>query len=85
MTVKKNDTIYFTTEQLIEALKKFPSDMPVLVSGYESGYENFFEPFSKKVKHVPENPYYDGEFQDSEEENGKVIEAVVLQRVVRDD
>ena len=77
-----NKKIYkFTAGELIEVLKQYPEDMPVIVSGYENGYENFYQPFVGKVKHLPENHYYDGEFQI--DENG--TEVLVLQREVRDD
>jgi hypothetical protein len=55
--------------------------MPVVVSGYENGYENFYHPFVKKVKHLPENPYWDGQFQ--LDENG--TEVLLLEREVRND
>jgi len=59
-----NKNIYhFTVGQLTEILQQYPEDMPVVVSGYENGYENFYHPFVKKVKQLPENPYYDGQFQ----------------------
>jgi len=54
------------------------------VSGYESGYENFFQPYITKLKHEPENFCYDGEFQSAEDGDKEVFEAVVLQRVERD-
>jgi hypothetical protein len=40
-------------------LKSLPQDLPVLTSGYESGFENFCPPRIIKVKHEPENMYYD--------------------------
>jgi hypothetical protein len=40
-----------------------PPDLPVLVSGYENGYENFYPPKVTKLKHEPDNMYYDGQFQ----------------------
>ena len=55
--------------------------MPVIVSGYESGYENFYHPIVQKVNHIPENMYWDGEFQI--DENG--IEVLILEREVRYD
>ena len=71
----------FTVGELIEILKQYPEDMPVLVSGYENGYENFFQPFVKKVMHLPENSYYDGQFQ--LDENG--TEVLLLEREERYD
>ena len=55
--------------------------MPVIVSGYESGYENFYHPIVHKVKHLPENSYWDGEFQI--DENG--TDVLILEREERND
>lgn len=75
-------TIYnFTVGELIEILKQYPENMPVVVSGYENGYENFHHPFVKKVVHQPENTYYDGQFQ--LDENG--TEVLLFERVERYD
>ncbi len=75
------DTYNFTVGELIKILQQYPKDMPVVVSGYENGYENFYHPLVKKVKHIPENPYYDGEFQ--LDDNG--TEVLLLEREVRND
>ncbi len=75
------NTYNFTVGELIKILKQYPEDMPVIVSGYENGYENFYQPYVKKVKHLPENPYYDGQFK--LDENG--AEALLFQREERDD
>ncbi|MGM0566953.1 MAG: hypothetical protein ACQESX_09380 [Bacteroidota bacterium] len=77
-----NKKIYnHTAGELIKILQQYPKDMPVLVSGYENGYENFFHPFVKKVKHLPENPYWDGQFQI--DESGE--EVLILEREMRYD
>jgi hypothetical protein len=77
-----NKDIYnFTVGELIKILQQYPEDMPVVVSGYENGYENFYHPIVKKVKHRPENPYWDGQFQ--LDDNGK--EVLLLEREVRND
>jgi hypothetical protein len=77
-----NKNIYnFTAGELIKILQQYPKDMPVVVSGYENGYENFYQPYVKKVKHLPENPYYDGQFQ--LDDNG--TEVLLLEREERDD
>ncbi|MFW5851978.1 MAG: hypothetical protein ACOCWB_07130, partial [Bacteroidota bacterium] len=65
------NTYNFTAGELIKILQQYPQDMPVLVSGYENGYENFYHPFVIKVKHLPENPYWDGQFQP--DENGTEV------------
>jgi hypothetical protein len=79
---QKNSKIFsYTVGELKEILTQYPDNMPVIVSGYENGYENFRQPSVKKVKHLPENPYYDGGFQP--DDHG--MEALVLDREVRHD
>ena len=75
-----NKKIYnFTTGELIKILQQYPEDMPVVVSGYENGYENFFHPYVKMVKHLPENPFWDGQFQI--DESGEDV--LILEREAR--
>jgi hypothetical protein len=76
---------HFTVGELIEVLKTLPENLPVIVSGYESGYENFFHPYVCEMKHEPENPYYEGEFQKAEKKDKVTFDAVVLQRIERSD
>ena len=78
---EKSKIYNYTVGELIEILKSYPDDMPVLVSGYENGYENFYHPSVQKVGHLPENKYWDGEFQI--DENG--IDALILEREERHD
>ncbi len=74
-----------TVAELIKALQQFPPDMRVVVSGYEEGYENMLTPKIEKLEQNPENPYWEGEFQEQGQlEGGQLIEAVVMQRVLRD-
>lgn len=80
-----DETFHFTVGQLIEILQTFPSDLPVLTSGYESGFENFYPPKIAALIHQPENKYYEGEFQDADEKDTNTFQAVILQRVWRDD
>ena len=78
------EKFYFTVGQLAEVLKTLPQDLPVLVNGIESGYENFHHPHVVKLKHEPDIYYKDGEFQYCDKgEDG--VQAVVLSRVNRDD
>jgi len=56
-----------------------------LTSGYEGGFENVYQPDIIKVKHEPENPYYEGEFQVAEDRDEETFDAVVIRRVVRDE
>ena len=83
--MSKKEVFHSTVGQLVEFLKTLPQDLPILTSGYENGFENFYQPDIIKVKHEPENMYYEGEFQISDEEDKNTFKAVVLQRVVRDD
>ncbi|MBE7413290.1 MAG: hypothetical protein HS129_14720 [Leptospiraceae bacterium] len=80
----KFEKINFRVQDLIEILKKFPQDLPVLTSGYETGFENFYSPKIIKVMHFPENKYWDGEFQPTENEDSEGIDVVVIERLVRD-
>lgn len=82
---KKEKVELMTVRELIDHLKQFPEDMMVLTSGYESGFEKIRLPEKVKVKHIPGNKYYEGEYQDVEETDTDVIEAVILQRNLRSD
>ena len=53
MTDRKSGIFNYTVGELIEVLKEYPKDMPVIVSGYESGYENFYLPIVQKVRRIP--------------------------------
>lgn len=75
----------FTVATLIEALKKFPQDAPIVVSGYESGYENIQSAKFLKVQQKRDNKYWDGEFQEVTQEDSDTLNAVVLNRRVRSD
>lgn len=81
-----NDTgkFFFTAGQLIDILKTFPPDMPVLVQGSESGYDNFHQPYKAKLTHEPGSMESEGEFQITRNGGKEAFEAIVLQRVFRD-
>ena len=82
--MSKKVVFHSTVGQLVEFLKTLPQDLPVLTSGYESGFENFYHPEIVELKHEPENMYYEGEFQVAEDVDEVTFDAVVLRRVVRD-
>ncbi|MBW5290195.1 MAG: hypothetical protein Rsou_1983 [Candidatus Ruthia sp. Asou_11_S2] len=85
MKIKESNVIHYTVEKLIESLKQFPQDLPVLVSGYEDGFENLLTPEKINLEYKAENQYWSGEFQETEQKNTKTsIDALVLRRVVRD-
>ena len=81
--MSKKEVFHSTVGQLVDLLKTLPQNLPILTSGYENGFENFYEPTIIKVKHEPENPYYDGEFQVAENGDEGALDAVVIGRVVR--
>ena len=83
--MSNKELFHFTVGQLVEILKSLPQDLPVLTSGYESGFENFCPPRIIKVKHEPENMYYEGEFQVAEDGDDEMFKAVVIKRMVRDE
>ena len=83
--MNKGRLFHYTVGELIEILSTFPSDVPILTSGYENGFENIQEPVLKDLVHKENAPYYDGEFQPSDEYQGKPFQAIVLSRIVRDD
>ena len=79
-----NTADMITVGELSRILEDLPPDMLVLVSGYENGYEHFHTPAVKTVEHHPENPFYDGEYQDTEPETKETTKALILQRMHRD-
>ncbi|KJS03387.1 MAG: hypothetical protein VR65_01665 [Desulfobulbaceae bacterium BRH_c16a] len=81
----EKEVFHFTVSQLIEVLQTLPQELPVLVSGYETGYENFHQPTVITLKHEPENMYFEGEFQTTETGDTEIFAAVVLERVQRND
>jgi hypothetical protein len=83
--MSKKEVFPYTVGQLVEILKTLPQDLPVLTRGYESGFENFYHPSIIKVKHEPENMYYDGEFQVAEGDDVGTFDVVAFRRVVRDE
>ena len=83
--MSKKEIFHSTVGQLVDFLKTLPQDLPVLTSGYENGFENFYPLSIIKVRHEPENEYYDGEFQVAEDGEEETFDAVVVRRVVRDE
>lgn len=73
----------FTVAQLIEKLQDFPPDMPVITNGYEGEYENILSPRRIKVKYVPDEAWYNGQFHISSEPGENVFEAVLIAREER--
>jgi hypothetical protein len=83
--MSQNSVIYYTVGQLVEILQSLPQNLPILTSGYESGFENFYPPEIAVLKHEPENKYYEGEFQEADETDPNTFQAVIIQRLLRND
>jgi len=68
-----------TVGQLITLLKEYPSDLQVVVRGYEEGYNHLSELIPRKLNPHPEQErdYY-GEFIDTEKGEAGGFEAVEL-------
>ena len=81
--MKPKKAHHYTVSQLIEILKTFPQDLPVLTSGYENGFENIQPPEITTVTHELENPFYAGEFQTISKDVDNFFNVVVLRRVER--
>ena len=73
----------YKVKDLIEELKKFPQELPVLTDGYEGDYENILKPFISIVKEVKKAPYWDGQFQELNSTNENGIKALIIHREKR--
>lgn len=78
-----NANTTFTVARLIEKLREFPPDLPVITSGYEGDYENIVLPKQIQVKYIPDEAWYNGQFHQSGETGEDVFEAVVIAREER--
>ena len=50
--------------ELIGKLNQFPAGAKVLGRGYENGYNNIEDVIFEDVLHLPDGPWYDGEYQE---------------------
>jgi len=73
----------YTIAKLIEELKKFPQDIPVVTNGYEGEFENILPPKIISVKFVPDQPYYDGQFHLVNKNEPTAFKSVAIEREVR--
>jgi len=73
-----------TAEELIEQLKTLPPETPVLVEGYETGFDKIMNLKTQKVVQYRNAQEWDGEFQApdrfSNPEAGSFQAAVILGR-----
>jgi hypothetical protein len=52
-----------TAEELIEQLQKLPPETPVLVEGYETGFDGIVDLTSEQVVRYRHSQEWDGEYQ----------------------
>jgi len=67
--------------ELINKLQEFPIDTKVLGTGYESGYEDIKDVELQELFFCPENPRYEGTYQNDvygKQKNNKKVKAVTL-------
>lgn len=67
-----------TVAELIEELRSLPSDLPVLVEGYETGWDGIHSMRELGVESVPNANDWDGEFREALELGQSVQPAVLL-------
>ena len=73
-----------TAEELIEHLKLLPPETPVLVEGYETGFDDIVELISEQVVRYRHAQEWDGEYQPldrfSSQETGAMQATVISGR-----
>ena len=73
-----------TAEELIEHLKLLPPETPVLVEGYETGFDDIVDLTSEQVVRYRHAQEWDGEYQQldrfSSQETGALHAAVIRGR-----
>lgn len=71
-----------TVKEMIEALQKLDPDTPVLVRGYESGFDEAGPPEELTVVKVIHDKYYDGRFQEAParywDKEGEPFQAIII-------
>jgi len=73
--------LHMTVKELIDALKQFPEDLPVVNQGAKTGFEDIFLPEKIIVRKKPENmAEYDGIYQTAGKNENDVMEVIALYR-----
>ena len=69
-----------TVNELITILKRQPENTPVLVDGYEDGYENIISVNAISVVQNTKALWYNGEYEKAEKDSNNTVKAVILSR-----
>ena len=62
-----------TVKELIEKLQQFPADCPVVLDGYEDGYNEATDIRRKTIASQDAAEWFNGEFDDAEEGHAAVL------------
>lgn len=62
-----------TVKELIEKLQQFPADCPVVLDGYEDGYNEATDIRTKTISRQDSAEWFNGEFDDTEDGNEAVL------------
>ena len=79
-----------TVEELVQALQNYPGDMPVVVDGYEEGYDDLEQDLIsvKEIRLNAGNEWWEGRHRDSWDdrtEGSGIVKALLLRRPWKDD
>ena len=69
-----------TVKELIEKLNVFSPEIKVLVDGYEDNLEDIASVKIGNVRHLPDAPWYSGEYEEAEKPCDDAFSAVILRR-----
>ena len=61
-----------TASELISELQKLSPDTKIVVRGYEDGYNDILLLKEVKLKQVPDSNWYEGEYNDSTDEDAVI-------------
>ena len=80
--------VVMTVEELVQALQNYPADMPVLVDGYEEGYDDLDQDLIsvKEIRLNAGSEWWEGRHRDSWDvrtEGSGIVKALVLRRLIR--
>ena len=80
--------VVMTVEELVQVLQDYPADMPVVVDGYEEGYDDLEQDLIsvKEIRLDVDNEWWEGRHRDSWDdrtEGTTVVDALVLPRPMK--
>jgi len=62
-----------TVKELIDKLQQFPAGTPIVVDGYENGYDSATDVSIIRVSRQVQAKWYDGEFDKSDEGDAAIL------------